>query len=140
MNNGKLTHEITTQICKYIETGVPAKHACQAVGITEKTYYEWINKGKTQKTGKYSKFSKSIKKAHSHHMAHNAAIIEKAAQNGKWQASAWMLERRHPDEWGNRQYQKIEHSGKIDIELFKQYLDEDDSKPKDSGDNNKADR
>ena len=124
MNNGKLTDEIETEICKYIEIGVPAKHACQAVDICEPTYYDWIKKGKGHKTGKYVKFLKSIKKAHSRHMARNAAIIEKAAQDGKWQASAWMLERRHSEQWGNKQYQKIEHSGKIDIEVFKKYIND----------------
>lgn len=124
MNNGKLNDEITKKICNYIEIGMPAKHACEAVGITEKTYYEWLQKGNEQKNGKYSKFSKSIKKAQARHMARNAAIIEKAAQDGKWQASAWMLERRHPDDWGNKQYQKIEHSGKISFEQLRELLKE----------------
>ena len=125
MNNGKLTDEIQAEICKYIEIGVPAVHACCAVGIAEKTYYDWIKKGQASKSGKYCKFCKSIKKAHSRHMAHNAAIIEKAAKDGKWTASAWMLERRHPDDWGNKQNMKIEHSGKINIEVFKKYLEDE---------------
>ena len=126
MNNGKLTDELQSEICKYIEIGMPAKHACSAVGICEVTYYDWIKKGSEQKTGKYAKFLKSIKKAKHRHEARNAAIIEKKAQDGTWQAAAWMLERRHSNDWGNKQFQKIEHSGKINFTNFKELMKDDE--------------
>lgn len=114
MNNGKITQNIIQEISKYIEIGLPNRDAAQACGICEATFYNWIQRGQKAKKGLYLEFLESLKKANARHMARNAAIIEKAAQEGRWQASAWMLERRHPDEWGNKQFQHIEHSAKDD--------------------------
>ena len=33
---------------------------------------------------------------------HNFEIVQSAAQNGVWQAAAWILERRFPARWGRR--------------------------------------
>ncbi|HXF72327.1 MAG TPA: hypothetical protein VNO79_06935 [Actinomycetota bacterium] len=38
----------------------------------------------------------------------DVALIERAAQEGHWQAAAWRLERMFPDRWGRR---RIEHTG-----------------------------
>lgn len=32
--------------------------------------------------------------------------IEKAADDGSWQASAWLLERKHPGEWARKDRNK----------------------------------
>ena len=56
MNNGKYGQEITDEICKLFEAdSYTAKEVCEIVGITETTYYEWINT--------HTKFSESIKRA-----------------------------------------------------------------------------
>jgi len=103
MRNGKITPEKIEQICKYIKIGVPKKDSAQACGICEATYYNWIKRGEKAKSGIYLKFLESTKKAESESIARDVAIIEKAAQDGRWQASAWRLERRHPDNWGRKE-------------------------------------
>ena len=40
------------------------------------------------------------------------AKIEQAANQGHWQAAAWKLERRYPQEYG-RTVQNVEHSGTV---------------------------
>jgi len=122
----KLTPELQEQICKYISIGVPNKVAAQACGIDERTFYRWIEKGNAQERGIYRQFCQAVKKAESESIARDVAIIGKAAHEGKWQASAWKLERRHPELFGVKTETKLKHSGKIDIGLFKKYLEEEE--------------
>lgn len=128
MNNGKLNDEVQEQICKYISMGVPNKTAAEACGISEVTFYSWIKKGKQQRAGKYVKFLKALKKAEAQAIAHHVGIIEKAAKEKSWQASAWLLERRHPDQFGAKTHQHIEHSGKIGLDVLREYIGEKDEK------------
>lgn len=107
----KLTPEIQEQIVKYIEAGSYAKYACNAVGICEWTYYNWIKRGDKaleleDKGGnvplpekKFSQFSQSIKKAVATAVIRNILIIQKAAPK-TWQAAAWWLERTHYKDYG----------------------------------------
>ena len=56
MNNGKYGKEITDEICKLFEAdSYTVVEVCNIVGITEKTYYEWINT--------HSEFCEAIKRA-----------------------------------------------------------------------------
>lgn len=110
----KLTPETHENIVKLIRIGVPHRHAAQANGIKEQTFYNWMKWGSKKKTGSYFEFFEAVKKAESESIARDVAQIEKAASEGKWQASAWRLERRHPQEWALKTEQRIEHSGKID--------------------------
>ena len=56
MENGKYGKEITDKICKLFESdSYTNKEICEIVGITETTYYEWMNV--------HSEFSESIKMA-----------------------------------------------------------------------------
>ena len=56
MENGKYGKEITDKICKLFESdSYTNKEICEIVGITETTYYEWMNV--------HSEFSESIKSA-----------------------------------------------------------------------------
>jgi len=124
----KLTPELQEQICKYISIGVPNKVAAQACGINEATFYRWIERGNAQETGVYRKFCEALKKAAAQSISRDVAIIEKAAHEGKWQASAWKLERRHPEMFGAKTEAKVQHSGKIDIGIFKKYLEGEGTK------------
>ena len=126
----KLTKEVQEQICKYIEIGVPIKFAAEACGISERTFYNWMERGEKENKGCFFQFFQSVKKALAKSVARDIAIIEKAAQEGKWQASAWRLERRHPEFFGVKEHHHLEHSGKIDIELFKKYLQTNDKNEK----------
>ena len=119
--NCKLTPELTEEICKLIEKGADKKTAAHCAGIGETTFYAWMDKGKQQKNGKYQEFRESIKKAESIlKKKHEIKIIESKS----WTSSAWWLERRYPNEY--KKIDHIEHTGKIDIELFKKYLEKED--------------
>ncbi|PZC52328.1 hypothetical protein LH53_05795, partial [Mesotoga sp. TolDC] len=45
----------------------------------------------------------SIIKAEGEAIARNIAIIQRAAQDGVWQAAAWFLERRYPNDYARKE-------------------------------------
>lgn len=81
----KYSPETVAQMIPLIEAGAYAIDACLAVGIGETTYYEWL-KAKPE-------FRESIKKARAKAINIRVLRINKAGQEGNWQADAWWLER-----------------------------------------------
>ena len=59
----KLTPELTVAILEHLRKGVPDIHACAAVGITAKTFYEWLKDGEAATTGKKRDFRDSVTRA-----------------------------------------------------------------------------
>ncbi|MDM7920622.1 MAG: hypothetical protein QUS12_15895, partial [Methanosarcina sp.] len=77
--------------------------AAVAAGIDEKTFYNWMRKGEELKSGIYFQFFQYIKECQAKAVELHLKLITKAANEGSWQASAWILERRHPEEFGRRE-------------------------------------
>lgn len=72
--------------------GATYELACQYANITYETFNQWM-KGKPE-------FSEAIKEAEGRAVVGWLAKIEKAANDGSWQAAAWKLERRYPSTYG----------------------------------------
>ena len=83
--------------------------------LNHQTYYNWIEKGK-KGDKRYVDIVDAIKTAEASFKKHHVGNIGMAADNGVWQASAWLLERKYPEEYGRRE--KIEMNMKLD-ELVK---------------------
>lgn len=115
MAKGKLTPQLQSRICRLIADGNYVEAACGAVGITKQTYYTWLKVGEDAKSGKYHDFLDAIKIAEQEAEAQYVGIINKAANDGTWQAAAWWLERRQPDRWGRKE--RHEHSGGISLQV-----------------------
>jgi hypothetical protein len=98
----KLTKELQVKIVEAIEAGNYQEVAAQSVGICRTTYFDWMKKGKEQKTGIYVDFSDAIQKARASAEMSCVSIIQ-AASHDSWQAAAWWLERTSPDRWGRTQ-------------------------------------
>ncbi len=96
----KYSSEKVEEISKHLETGLRREDAWEMAGISEATFYEWLKK---------SEFSESIKKAELKNKQRNIVIIQNAAKQ-TWQASAWWLERRFPEEFALKH--RLEHTGK----------------------------
>jgi transposase len=110
----KYTPETVKKIVDAIRVGATFRLACDYAGITEETFSQWRKK--------YSEFSDAIKEAEGAGAVGWLAKIEKAANDGSWQAAAWKLERRYPKEYG-RQVVETEHSGAVTIKVV--YADPD---------------
>lgn len=87
----KYSETLQQQICAYIASGATNEDACRLVGIAESSFYGWIKR--------YPEFSQSIKRAT---VQFKRTHLSKIASDESWQASAWLLERRFPDEYGRR--------------------------------------
>lgn len=107
----KLNKFFIEEAAKLIEAGVHQRHVAQALGIHEATWYRWLQEGENAKSGIKREFYEAIKKAEGRAIVRNIAQIQKAAQEGNWQAAAWWLERRYPDEYGKKEKTTIATDG-----------------------------
>jgi len=117
----KLTEQLIEDAAKLIEAGNYQKHVAQALGVDESTWYRWLREGEQSEDEndlKY-KFYQSIKKAEAKAVARNVALIQRAAQEGNWQAAAWWLERKFPSEWGKKDKLDIGADDGLRIEIVK---------------------
>jgi hypothetical protein len=97
----KYTPEVVKKLTDAIKLGATYQLACGYAGISFETFNEW-RKAKPE-------FSEQVSLAEGSGAVTWLAKIEKAASVGTWQAAAWKLERRYPQEYG-RTVQ--EHQGK----------------------------
>ena len=107
MAKTKLTDKLCDEICNDIKAGVPIKHAAISHGITEVTFYNWYNQGKTAKSGAKKQFYDKVEEAKSVAITLRARRIYKAGETN-WQADAWWLERVDPENFGRKDYHKHE--------------------------------
>lgn len=111
----KLTPELQKTITDIMRAGNYARVAVEAAGINSDTYYEWLKRGKADKErGKktiYSEFSEEVERAAAIAEAAHVGRIATAGQNGSWQASAWLLERKYGERWGRNDKLRQEITG-----------------------------
>jgi hypothetical protein len=100
----KLTPEIQHKIGDNISLGLTYSLAAEAAGITYKTFNEYMNRGKTEKSGKFFEFYKFIQKRNADAAKALLERINEAAKAGDTQMCTWILSRRFPDEFGRRVY------------------------------------
>lgn len=103
----KFNPEVAARVCEAVRAGVPRKDAAAYAGINDSTLYRWTERGRKSKKGAFWEFCQQVKKAESDAVVRNVAVIQKAAER-EWQAAAWWLERRRPDDFGRKE--KREHS------------------------------
>lgn len=87
----KYTPETVAKIIQAVEQGAPYRHACAYGGISEDTFAVWRNR--------YPDFSDAIKAAESRAVVGRLVRI-RVAESEHWQAAAWWLERKFPNEFG----------------------------------------
>lgn len=113
----KLTPERQERIIGAIRGNAPNEIAAAFAGISEQTFYNWINRAnEDEKAGRateFVEFLEAIEKAQAENEIENLLIIRSSAKGqptaegvpgtpGTWQAAAWLLERRHPERYGRR--------------------------------------
>jgi hypothetical protein len=108
----KLTPELQEEVVKRIRAGNYIQVACEAVGISHTTYFNWIKKGEEGKRP-YVEFLEAVKKAESEAQVNYVATVASHARD-QWQAAAWWLERRFPDKWGRKD--RLDIKGEITAE------------------------
>jgi hypothetical protein len=102
-NLSTIMPRVKPDIIKLLKTGTPVKTVCGAVGISNATFYDWMKRGEAAKSGQFKEFYDAVEQARAEFVARNVALIQKAAMDGTWQASAWLLERTHPEDFAKRE-------------------------------------
>lgn len=88
----KKSPTIEKHLAKLIAEGATYANACEIVGIDYGTLRRWMISD--------CKFCNAIKKAEAQGIHERVKRIAAAGRAGNWQADAWYLERRRPQDWG----------------------------------------
>jgi len=106
----KYSEETEEKICNALRAGNTQKASYEYAGISESTFFLWMRN--------FSSFNSAIKKAEADAEVSAVAIIKKAMPE-TWQAAAWWLERRKPDDYGrNLALRADKEVARIIAELF----------------------
>lgn len=109
----KLTPERVEKICEFIAKGAPFSLAAPAAGITYTTFKNWnqlaAQAEEDGEVNQYTEFANMVKQAEALAAMKDLEAINKAIEDGIWQASAWKLERRFKKEFGR--HETHEHTG-----------------------------
>lgn len=117
----KLTPEVQQRVVEALRAGNYQDAAAGYAGISHTTFHNWLNRGKEEarriadgekpkaSEAIYVEFLDAVEKARSEAEVRNVMHIQRAAQDGTWQAAAWFLERSFPRKWGRKD--RHEHTG-----------------------------
>ena len=103
----KLTPEVQNKIASAIKAGNYACVAAAYAGIGERTFYQWLERGRVEPGSIYAQFAQVVKDAESEAEVRAVAMVQKA-MGDNWTAAMTFLERKFPDRWGRRDRLKLE--------------------------------
>lgn len=97
----KLTARVQRALCGALLRGNTRENAALTAGISRSTLTTWLHLGRTEASGRYTSFLAAVEKAEAAAVQASVGVVRHAARD-TWQAAAWWLERRYPDEWGRK--------------------------------------
>ncbi|MFE3206414.1 hypothetical protein [Embleya sp. NPDC059237] len=107
-----LTPETVEQLLVVVRLGVPTSLAAGYVGVGASTLRRWLAIGRDERDrvedgeaadpalAAHLDLVVAVDRARAEFVLRAVAQIQAAARDGRWQAAAWMLERREPEEFG----------------------------------------
>jgi len=87
----KYTEARVKKVCAAVAQGLTYQDAAALAGINRHTLAAWRTA--------HPEFADALEQAESEFVRHHVGNIVAAADSGTWQASAWLLERRHPESY-----------------------------------------
>ena len=105
-----LTQAVREAIVESVRAGASITTACLAAGTARSNYYHWRDLGQKGRAP-YKSFLSELAQAQRLFETEHVKVVNNAAFDGDWKASAWLLER-HPrtrKRW--RGQQRVEHTG-----------------------------
>jgi len=92
----KYNDGVHLRVVQAIKLGATYEMAAKAGGVTSRTLRAWMADAKRNgETSPFHKLWQDINEADGASGINALACIQKAAKEGKWQAAAWLLERKH---------------------------------------------
>lgn len=130
----RISQAICDALASLVAKGNYNVTACQLIGITESTFYDWLKRGQqdidSDTNTLYSYLFEAIKKAEAASedemvqrvraaalpgvkgkktkISPDGTTVEISESSGDWLAAATYLERRHPDRWGRRDRTRVD--------------------------------
>ena len=101
----KYSDEVTRKVIKALKQGVSIKGACGYAGISTTTYYEWLRV--------HEDFRRAVDETQ-YYVEQKALKELRSLAKDNWRVWTWLLERRFPDQWGNKIEQKIDVNAHAD--------------------------
>lgn len=114
--NTKLTEEVADELAGLISAGIYMRQACEVVGVSEATIYNWMARGSTEvlrlendpkakpiaKEKPFVDFFRKMKRAENASEVRAVSTWQKEIREGDWRAAKEFLARRFPDRWSPR--------------------------------------
>ena len=117
----KLTPEVQDLIVDGINAGLTFGLTCARAGVNPATFYRWLEKGETAKSGVYSEFCDTVSRAKADSAMRLVSQITLQAPTD-WRAAAFLLERRFPDDYGKRSEITGKDGGPVKVEAKTQHV------------------
>lgn len=96
----KITAELVDKVCQAVRIGAPLQTARAYAGIPAAVFYEWMRAGR-EGYSPYVEFVEALDSAMAEGEMRDIARVDQGADKD-WRASAFKLERRFPDRWGEK--------------------------------------
>jgi hypothetical protein len=103
-------------LCTLRRAGLTQTACADACAVRPSVLSSWIAQGDSDiehgfPDTVYAKLAVEFRKADSSFVAKYMGVIEKKAQDGNWQAAAWLLERTHPESFAESKRLEISPEG-----------------------------
>lgn len=98
----KLTEDRFKLIINLISQGNFVDTAVRAAGISDTSYYAWLDRGRKQPNSIYGEFLEAVEVATAKAEVVILKRVMDASKEGAWQAAAWYLERTRPEKFGRK--------------------------------------
>lgn len=115
----KLNEERQARIVQAIRAGNYLETAAHFAGVSPSALHLWMSRGRTEAAridegeepdaneAPYLSLMEAVESARAESEVRAIALIQRAANDGTWQAAAWYLERSAPHRWGRLQRAEI---------------------------------
>jgi hypothetical protein len=90
------TRELTKRLCKFLSSACTIRTACEACGVSEKSFFEWLARGGAGEQP-FSQFRAAVTRARG---VAKATIVRSILDYPDWRAKLEILARVFPDEYG----------------------------------------
>ena len=105
MAKARCTKEAIEKAVELKKRGALDKDIAAALLVRPDTFSKWINHPKSDMQ---RQLGQALKRVEADYKASLLTIIYNAGVNGQWQAAAWILERKYPDEYARRERSTVE--------------------------------
>lgn len=108
-----LTDDFKETMIRLLKAGNYIETACAAAGCSSRALREWrlaYRRGE-EVAQKHKEFFEGINQAIAIGETLHLSRVERAAEDGVWQAAAWVLERRFSERWARREVVEVKGTG-----------------------------